>query len=539
MKWFINFLSLLLAVQATSSSPKNRNFLRPTRVKNAPASKQLTSKSDLDRLNMNNDRTKIRKGESLSKEELGTTTSLSSSESTTINLVKTIVGAGVLTLPCGMARLSENGVLPIEIIIISTVLLVVFGGLSAFGFSLIGSVCAKTGARTYSEAWGKTVSEDTTWLPSLIAVILCFTGSVKCLTTLGDVFRDIIAYGLQSPVDSIPRDPLLLTVVLAVLLPLCLLPSLAPLAIGSLLGITGVCISALAMISRFFDGSYASGGLFYDIIAWKPVFNTFVSPSSIVVDSTVNAEAASSFVNLLDNEYIKHQPSLENIAVFLALCSDAYLAHYSAPVLYNEVKPRQGANAADFTPKENKLSAFNEAVERAFLISVVLFLLIAISGFATFGSNSQSIILNNYASSDGLAAISRIGLGACVLFEFPLLERPFRKTMLKDVLNRPDLATSSIMTTLSVALITVTSLVGVPVDKLSAISGGTGGSFLIYIAPALMSLRSLDVVENDDRPRKLLDDMTNTAEKVEYVTLGGIGVVLSILASSKIISEIL
>ena len=215
MKWFINFLSLLLAVQATSSSPKNRNFLRPTRVKNAPASKQLTSKSDLDRLNMNNDRTKIRKGESLSKEELGTTTSLSSSESTTINLVKTIVGAGVLTLPCGMARLSENGVLPIEIIIISTVLLVVFGGLSAFGFSLIGSVCAKTGARTYSEAWGKTVSEDTTWLPSLIAVILCFTGSVKCLTTLGDVFRDIIAYGLQSPVDSIPRDPLLLTVVLS------------------------------------------------------------------------------------------------------------------------------------------------------------------------------------------------------------------------------------------------------------------------------------------------------------------------------------
>ena len=539
MKWFINFLSLLLAVQATSSSPNNRNFLRPTGVKNAPASKQLTSKSDLDRLNMNNDRTKIRKGESLSKEELGTTTSLSSSESTTINLVKTIVGAGVLTLPCGMARLSENGVLPIEIIIISTVLLVVFGGLSAFGFSLIGSVCAKTGARTYSEAWGKTVSEDTTWLPSLIAVILCFTGSVKCLTTLGDVFSDIIAYGLQSPVDSIPRDPLLLTVVLAVLLPLCLLPSLAPLAIGSLLGITGVCISALAMISRFFDGSYASGGLFYDIIAWKPVFNTFVSPSSIVVDSTVNAEAASSFVNLLDNEYIKHQPSLENIAVFLALCSDAYLAHYSAPVLYNEVKPRQGANAADFTPKENKLSAFNEAVERAFLISVVLFLLIAISGFATFGSNSQSIILNNYASSDGLAAISRIGLGACVLFEFPLLERPFRKTMLKDVLNRPDLATSSIMTTLSVALITVTSLVGVPVDKLSAISGGTGGSFLIYIAPALMSLRSLDVVKKDDRPRKLLDDMTNTAEKVEYVTLGGIGVVLSILASSKIISEIL
>ena len=177
------------------------------------------------------------------------------------------------------------------------------------------------------------------------------------------------------------------------------------------------------------------------------------------------------------------------------------------------------------------------AVERAFLISVVLFILIAISGFATFGSNSQPIILNNYASSDGLAAISRIGLGACVLFEFPLLERPFRKTMLKDVLDRPDLATSPIMTVFSVALITFTSLLGVPIDKLSAISGGIGGSFLIYIAPALMSLRALNVVKKDDSPRKLLDDITDTAEKVEYVTLGGIGIVLSILASSKIIGE--
>ena len=46
--------------------------------------------------------------------------SQSSSERTTINLVKTIVGAGVLTIPCGMARLSDNGVLPTEIIIIIT-----------------------------------------------------------------------------------------------------------------------------------------------------------------------------------------------------------------------------------------------------------------------------------------------------------------------------------------------------------------------------------------------------------------------------------
>jgi len=543
------FLYPCQAWKLSYPSSQNLRFLRPRVVKKASSTPAFT------RINMSKD--KIGRGESrfvqskrkiLSEEKKKKTTpiestpdtslpSQSSSERTTINLVKTIVGAGVLTLPCGMARLSENGVLPTEIIVISTTLLVVFGGLAAFGFSLVGSICARTNAKTYSEAWGRTVSEDTTWLPSIIAVSLCFTGSVKCLTTLGDVLSDILAYGIHVPVDSIPRDPLLLTTVLTVLLPLCLLPSLSPLAAGSLLGITGVVVSALAMIVRFTDGTYAPGGLFYDVLTWKPVFNTFVSPSSVVVDSTVNAAAASFFVNLLDNEYIKHQPSLANIAVFLALCSDAYLAHFSAPSLFNEVKPRQGGNASDLTPTENKLSVFNEAVERAFLISVVLFILIAISGFATFGSNSQPIILNNYASSDGLAAISRIGLGACVLFEFPLLERPFRKTMLKDVLDRPDLATSPIMTVFSVALITFTSLLGVPIDKLSAISGGIGGSFLIYIAPALMSLRALNVVKKDDSPRKLLDDITDTAEKVEYVTLGGIGIVLSILASSKIIGE--
>ena len=258
----------------------------------------------------------------------------------------------------------------------------------------------------------------------------------------------------------------------------------------------------------------------------------------MVVDSTVSATAASYFVNLLDNEYIRHQPSLQNVAVFLALCSDAYLAHFSAPVLFNEVKPRQGGNAVDLDPIENKLSVFNEAVERAFLISVVLFVLIAISGFATFGSNCQPIILNNYASSDGLAAISRIGLGACVLFEFPLLERPFRKTLLKDVLNRPDLVTSPIITFFSVALIASTALMNIPIDKLSAISGGIGGAFLIYIAPAIMSLAAIDMTKKNDSPRELLKDVTNTAEKVEYVALGVIGFTMSILASTKIFEEV-
>lgn len=79
------------------------------------------------------------------------------------NLVKSIVGAGVLSLPAGIAAFGDapGAILP------AVSLIAGIGLVSGYMFSLIGRVCASTGSSTFSEAWSKTVGEKTSWVPAV------------------------------------------------------------------------------------------------------------------------------------------------------------------------------------------------------------------------------------------------------------------------------------------------------------------------------------------------------------------------------------
>lgn len=127
----------------------------------------------------------------------------------------------------------------------------------------------------------------------------------------------------------------------------------------------------------------------------------------------------------------------------------------------------------------------------------MLFLCIGGAGFATFGESSQPLITNNYAHADPLAALARLGIFLTVLFEFPLLERPFRLSVAEVCSNgrpganshgaRPGTRAEEVL--LSVGFITAVSLLDPPLDQLTALGGATGGALLIYVAPALMTLK--------------------------------------------------
>ena len=77
------------------------------------------------------------------------------------NLVKSIVGAGVLSLPAGIAAFGNapSAVLP------AVALICIIGGFSAYGFSLIGRVCSYTGGQSYRGAWSESVGDETSWIP--------------------------------------------------------------------------------------------------------------------------------------------------------------------------------------------------------------------------------------------------------------------------------------------------------------------------------------------------------------------------------------
>ena len=78
------------------------------------------------------------------------------------NLVKGIVGAGVLSLPAGVAAFGDEQ----SAVIPAVALVTIAGALSGYNFSLIGRLCALTGATSYAGAWEKSVGDATAWIPA-------------------------------------------------------------------------------------------------------------------------------------------------------------------------------------------------------------------------------------------------------------------------------------------------------------------------------------------------------------------------------------
>jgi Transmembrane amino acid transporter protein len=169
------------------------------------------------------------------------------------NLVKAIVGVGVLSLPAGIAAFADakSACVP------AAAMIAVIGVLSGYGFAIIGKVCAYTGATSYREAWAKSVGPKTSWIPAWSAMLKTSMACLAYSMVLGDTFSSLL---------GTPRTPTLVGITILILLPLCLLKNLKSLAPFSLLGVMGMAYTALAMTVRWLDGSYApSGSLVGDI----------------------------------------------------------------------------------------------------------------------------------------------------------------------------------------------------------------------------------------------------------------------------------
>jgi amino acid permease len=194
------------------------------------------------------------------------------------NLVKAVVGVGVLSLPAGIAAFGNNP----SALVPALSLIAIIGILSGYGFAVIGKVCAYTGATSYRDAWSKSVGPSTSWIPAWSTTLKTFVACLAFSMVLADTFASLL--GTQE------RTKALLGVT-AMLLPLCLMKSLSSLAPFSLLGVIGMLFTATAMTVRYLDGSYAMpngpllGGV-ADIL--KPSFGdrgmmSVFSPSSLIL----------------------------------------------------------------------------------------------------------------------------------------------------------------------------------------------------------------------------------------------------------------
>jgi amino acid permease len=220
------------------------------------------------------------------------------------NLVKGIVGAGVLSLPAGIAAFASapSAVVP------AVALIAIVGALSGYGFALIGRCCAYTNTKSYRDAWSATVGEKSSWLPAVSVTFKTFAAVLAYSMILGDTFVSLFATAGM----TVAKLPTLLGLTGGVLLPLCLLKNLSSLAPFSLVGSLGMLYTAVAMSLRFIGKSY---------VAPAGKFAADCAPALRPAFGSVGAEGILT-------------PSA---AILVGMLSTAFMAHFNAPKVRNAV----------------------------------------------------------------------------------------------------------------------------------------------------------------------------------------------------------
>eukprot|EP00984_Skeletonema_dohrnii_P018767 scaffold8850_cov113-Skeletonema_dohrnii-CCMP3373.AAC.7 len=375
------------------------------------------------------------------------------------NMVKAIVGVGVLSLPAGIAAFGDapSASIPAAILIAS------IGSIAAYNFSLLGRLCAMTGATSYKSAWEETVGASTAWIPGSSCVIKTFFAVLAYSMVLGDTFSALFeTFGF-----NVSREKALIGLTVTVLMPLCKLKDLSSLAPFSLVGIAGMLYTALAMAVRFFDGSYAEGGKLAADVAesLRPALGT--KGASAVFSS--------------------------NAFILICMLSTAYMAHFNAPKFYLELE-------------NNTIARWNTCVATSFSISILFFIGIAAMGFSTFGGASNGLILNNYSTKDSLMGFSRVAVAFALV---PKEERTDAK------LNN--------LTYIILASVTAVALKITDLSFIMSFGGATLGNALIYVYPAIMFRSAVKNLGDDATAAQKLEVKLAMAFAALGIGMGAIG----------------
>lgn len=361
-----------------------------------------------------------------------------------INLLKCLVGSGVLGLPSGIAACanSPKAILP------ASILTVVVGIMTGYCFSLIGRICKYTDSQTYQEAWSKSVSPRTDWMPAFACLLVTSFSVVAFSMILSDTLPSLLQAYMGV---TITRTQALLGLTVFPILPLCLLKDLSSLAPFSALGTAGMFFTAICMGIRYFQGSYAlPDGKFLQYLENKPSFGT--------------------------------QASIWNPNVFLLLSmlSSALMCHFIAPKFMVELK-------------DSSVARFNKVVIPSFAMAIVIFIVFGAMGFLTFGASCSGLVLNDYATQDTLMSASRLAVAASIVFGYPLAFVGVRDGVIEifKIKSRSD----STVNTLTVVLLTIVTVLAFYVKNLRtilALGGATWGNYVVYLFPTYMFCKLAD-----------------------------------------------
>ncbi|OEU11679.1 hypothetical protein FRACYDRAFT_138697, partial [Fragilariopsis cylindrus CCMP1102] len=402
------------------------------------------------------------------------------------NLIKSIIGAGLLSLPAGIAVLASSassGNSSHRILLSSSFLLIaVMGTISAYTFSLIARVCQMTNTTTYANCWTATMKDHSnskghrrsggsSLLGSLGAFMDCLAGNLTYSMVLADTFRVLVATAIKYAT----RSNVLLVLTVLILFPLCLINNLSSLAPFSLVGIIGMVYTGIVIGVRYFDGSYKlpHGKFLKDLSGVGIGSNKSLPSFATAATSAASATSSSPF------QFLFNPKSL----ILISILSTAYIAHFNAPKFYNELKETKTSSS-----KQQRFHI--GVVTTSFMVSILFYGIVSALGYSTFGLSTSAMILNNYSTNDILISISRFCVGLSLIFSYPLLFVGLKSGTI-DLINQLKITnqqkhSNSKLTVLLLSSITLLATHITDLTFVASMSGALLGTSLIFIFPTIM-----------------------------------------------------
>ncbi|EDO16739.1 hypothetical protein Kpol_1003p44 [Vanderwaltozyma polyspora DSM 70294] len=282
--------------------------------------------------------------------------------SSTINLTKTIVGAGLLAIPYVFRN---DGVL---VGILMTVLAAIASG---FGLFVLAK-CSKTMINPRNSSFFTLCMMTNPSLcpcSDLAMFVQCFGVGLSYLVLIGDLFPAVFGG---------PRHYWIIGSGI-IIIPLCLLKNLNSLRYSSILGLFALAYLTILVIVIYINNVFLTDNYletrgdvnWFSVYDWTGLCSTF----SIIIFAFTGAMNLFSIINELENN------SIRNIT---------------------------------------------KVINRSIGISTFLFLLVGISGYLTFGSNTLGNIMLNYDPDSKWCYIGKFCLGSMIVLSFPLLFHPLR-----------------------------------------------------------------------------------------------------------------
>ncbi|CAK7271595.1 hypothetical protein SEPCBS119000_004687 [Sporothrix epigloea] len=330
----------------------------------------ISASSNRDASHINDDMSRRRRGHSPKRSSGGGDASLLSS---IINLLNTIVGAGTLAMPAAMSHMS---------IVLGVVIILWSGLMSAFGLYL-QSRCARyldRGTASFFALSQLTYPNAAVVFDAAIA-IKCFGVGVSYLIIIGDLMPGVVlgfvgeASGITANFPFLLDRHFWITAFMLVIIPLAFLRRLDSLKYTSVIALVSIGYLIVLVVYHFAADSPAARGE-VRVITWA-------GPVALL--------------------------SSLPVVVF------AYTCHQNMFSILNELKDNTPGSVVGVVSSSIGSAAF-------------IYILVAITGYLTFGSNVVGNIVSMYPANVA-STIGKAAIVVLVTFSVPLQIHPCRASM--------------------------------------------------------------------------------------------------------------